>query len=136
MASTTTLNDIPFHSFFQEVIIDNNGIPVTDINAGLYNLFVTFNEKAKDFNEVQRYLVAEYEEGYPDLVAKHSALSNDQYWWWLLLLNRLENPMTDIKANWIYSINSQENIQEFINYSNENASSNTNKRIGTIVELN
>ena len=103
--STNSLNDISFDSFFQERIVDNNGISVTDINRGLVNLFKNYNEQADNFTEVERYLVGEFEEGYPDLVAKNSNLRNTKYWWWVLLLNNLENPMTDIRANWIYAIN-------------------------------
>lgn len=133
--STNSLNAINFDSFFQEMILDNNGIAVTDINAGLVNLFKTFNEETDNFSEVERYLVGEFEEGYPDLVAKNSNLANTKYWWWICLLNRLENPMTDIKANWIYAINSPATINSFINKSNQIMSA-SNSRIGTIVELN
>jgi len=133
--STNSLNATNFDSFFQEMILDNNGIAVTDINAGLVNLFKTFNEEADNFSEVERYLVGEFEEGYPDLVAKNSNLANTKYWWWICLLNRLENPMTDIRANWVYAINSPATINSFINKSNQ-IMSTSNRRIGTIVELN
>lgn len=134
--SNNYLNDINFDSFFQERIIDNNGVSVTDINAGLGNLFTRFNEEAKNFVESQRYLVSEFEEGYPDLIAKHSILGDQDYWWWICLLNRLEDPTMDLKNNWIYSINDRNQIEDFINKSNDTGSSNSNKRIGTIVELN
>ena len=133
--STNSLNATNFDSFFQETILDNNGVAVTDINAGLINLFKTFNEEADNFSEVERYLVGEFEDGYPDLVAKNSNLANTKYWWWICLLNRLENPMTDIRANWIYAINSPATINSFINKSNQ-IMSISNRRIGTIVELN
>ncbi len=133
--STNSLNATNFDSFFQETILDNNGVAVTDINAGLINLFKTFNEEADNFSEVERYLVGEFEDGYPDLVAKNSNLANTKYWWWICLLNRLENPMTDIRANWIYAINSPATINSFINKSNQ-IMSTSNRRIGTIVELN
>ena len=134
--STNSLNDLPFDSFFQETVIDNNGVAVTDINAGLVNLFSRFNEEANNFEDSQLYLVSEFEEGYPDLIAKHSILGDQQYWWWICLLNRLENPMTDLKRNWIYSINDFQQIADFINKSNETGSSSNNNRIGKIVELN
>lgn len=134
--ATNYLNDTNLDSFFQERIIDNNGVSVTDINAGLVNLFTKFNEEADNFFEEQRYLVSEFEEGYPDLIAKHSILRDQQYWWWILLLNRLEDPMTDFQPNWIYSINDKTQIDSFINKTNETGTSNDNKRIGTIVELN
>lgn len=134
--SNNYLNDTNFDSFFQERILDNNGVSVTDINAGLVNLFTKFNNEADSFAESQRYLVSEFEEGYPDLVAMHSLLADQQYWWWILLLNRLEDPMTDLKPNWIYSINDTNQIDDFINKSNDTGNSDANKRIGSIVELN
>ncbi len=135
MANIENINDTSFSSFFQDRTLDNNGISVTDINAGLRNLFYKFNENANDFNPTERFFVSDIEEGYPDLIAKKSILGDQEFWWWVLLLNRLENPMTDIKTNWVYSINDEEQIIDFINTTNENNSSN-NSRIGRVVELN
>ena len=134
--STKTFNDVELDSFFQERIIDNNGISVTDINAGLTNLFGFFNEKEDTMFETQRYMVKEYEEGYPDLVARNSILSDQIYWWWILLMNRLENPFMDVKKHWVYSILDRTDIDSFVNKSNENVDSQRDKRIGSIVELN
>lgn len=137
MAQTNALNSITFNSFFQSRILDNNKVSVTDINKGLQNLFKTFNENEERlFFETERYLVSEYEEGYPDLIARNCQLGRLQYWWWIVLLNRLENPMTDLKTGWAYSINPPEQITEFINISNSDNSTNANSRIGTLVELN
>lgn len=129
-------NDINLDSFFQQRIIDNNGVSVTDINAGLVNLFSKFNDEVNNFSESEMYLVSEFEENYPDLIAKHSILSDQRYWWWILLLNRLEDPMTDLRVNWKYAINSSLQINDFINKTNEINDSSTNNRIGKIVELN
>lgn len=76
------------------------------------------NDNWHSFGEVQRYLVSEDEDGFPELVAKHSALGSQEYWWWILFLNRLDNPLTDIKENWIYSINSRNQISNFITETN------------------
>lgn len=129
-------NGINFDSYFKEMITDKNGIAVIDLNEGLDNLFKYFNENAWSLEEVQQYLVTEFEEDYPDLVALHSALGSQNYWWWLLLLNRLENPFEDIKQNWVYAINSQNQINEFIQGSNNVNTSKAENRIGTVVELN
>ena len=43
---TQSFNDIELDSFFQSRITDNNNVSVTDINAGLVNLFSYFNEKS------------------------------------------------------------------------------------------
>ena len=136
MSSTKFINDINFDSFFQERILDNNGISVTDINAGLINLFKTFNENADSFTEQELFFVSDVEEGYPDLVAAKSILGNQRFWWWILLLNRLEDPIKDIKANWIYPINPSGQILTFINNSNESNNSNNNDRIGKVIDLN
>lgn len=132
---TKHINDISLDSFFQDRIVDPNGISVTDINAGLRNLFYNFNEYENNFTPDEKYFVSDIEEGYPDLVAKKSILENQDYWWWITLLNRLENPMTDFKTNWVYSINSHTQISDFINTTNEETSSNSS-RLGKIVELN
>lgn len=135
--NNSKVNNTSFDSYFQETILDNNGIAVCDINAGLVNLFKTFNDNANSFSEVERYLVGEVEEGYPDLIAKLSTLNDEKYWWWILLLNRLEDPFTDLKVNWLYSINSPEQINDFIDISNTEVSTySRNERIGTVIELN
>lgn len=132
---TKHINDISLDSFFQDRIVDPNGVSVTDINAGLRNLFYNFNEYENNFTPDEKYFVSEIEEGYPDLVAKRSILGNQDYWWWITLLNRLENPMTDFKTNWVYSINNYTQISDFINSTNEETSSNSS-RLGKVVELN
>lgn len=132
---TKHINDISLDSFFQDRIVDPNGVSVTDINAGLRNLFYNFNEYENNFTPDEKYFVSEIEEGYPDLVAKRSILGNQDYWWWITLLNRLENPMTDFKTNWVYSINGYTQISDFINTTNEETSSNSS-RLGKVVELN
>lgn len=134
--STNSLNDISLDSFFQDRILDNNGVSVTDINLGLNNLFKYFNMQEPNMEETQRYLVKEFEDGFPDLVAKKSIMQDQRYWWWLLLANRLENPMTDIKTGVIYSILSLNDINDFVNSSNQSVESGNNSRLGTLVELN
>lgn len=135
MATVIGVNDIEFDSFFQERIVDHNGISVTDINAGLRNLFTSFNEYADEFTDEERYFVNDIDAGYPDLIAKKSILSSQKYWWWITLINRLENPMSDFKANWVYSIVNVNQISSFINKTNETTES-SNSRIGKVVELN
>ena len=130
------LNATSFDSFFQERVVDPNGVSVTDINAGLRNLFYNFNEYADTFETTERYFVDDVEMGYPDLIAKKSILGSQSYWWWITLLNRLENPMTDFKVNWAYSIVNELQVTNFINETNENISSNNNNRIGKVIELN
>lgn len=134
--SATGINDIYFDSFFQKRIVDPNGISVTDINAGLRNLFYMFNEQSDSLDAIEKFFVTDIEAGYPDLIAKKSSLGSQHYWWWITMLNRLENPMTDFKTNWIYSINDSGQISLFINQTNENGSSNNNTRIGKTIELN
>ena len=129
-------NNISFDSFFSERIIDNNGVSVTDINAGLINLFGNLKANANGMQEEQLYLSSEYEVGYPDLIARNSVLGDQRYWWWVLVLNGLEDPFTEIVENWIYPIYSAADINTFIEKSNASNTSKNNDRIGTIVELN
>lgn len=133
MAKST--NNIKLDSFFSKTIIDNNGKNCTDINDGLIKLFDMLNAERYNLGEVQRYIVSEYEDGYPDLVAMNSALKSQDYWWWILALNNLEDAFIDIKENWVYSINSEEQITGLINEANKSKStSETN--IGKDIELN
>lgn len=130
------MNDIPLDSFFSETILDNNNIPVTDINAGLNNLFKTFNEEEDVFNAVEYVFISDILENYPDLIAYKSNLKDEQYWWWISLTNHLENPILDFKKNWIYPMPSTAQIQTFINLSNASENNSSNPRIGKIVDLN
>lgn len=130
------VNNINFDSYFDKTVIDNNGNTVTDINAGLDNLFAYFNNAEYNLTTSQSYLVSEYEEGYPDLVAYRSILGSQQYWWWVLLLNKLDDSFTDIKYNWVYSINDAQQINSFIENSTEANTSEDEDRLGKIVELN
>ena len=111
-------NNIKYDSFFTERIVDNNGQSCSDVNAGLKKLYQGLNDNWYSFEEMQRYLVSQDEDGYPELVAKHSILGSQDYWWWILFLNRLDDPLTAIKENWIYSINSTDQISSFITETN------------------
>lgn len=129
-------NSISFDSFFSETIRDNNGKTVTDVNAGLVNLYSFFNDIAPLLSPKEGYLVSEFEQGFPDLVAKNCYLGNQDYWWWILLLNRLDNPFEDIKTNYVYSINDNNTIGKIISDSNVTKEQQTTSRVGSIVELN
>lgn len=128
------MSDTNLDTYFTDIIQDNKGNPVTDLNKGLRELFIPINDA--NIKEVQRYLVSEIEDGYSDLLAKHSILGSEAYWWWVLLLNGLTDPLADIKSNWIYSINSIDQIDE-LNGDIKNTKSNIEKsRIGETVDLN
>lgn len=129
------MNNISFDSFFSETILDNNNIPVTDINAGLNNLFKTANE-VDPFSDSEYIFISDILENYPDLIAYKSNLGSEQYWWWITFANRLENPMIDFKKNWVYPIISSDQILNFIDISNSSANNSSNSRIGKIVDLN
>lgn len=129
-------NTVRLNSFFSKQITDNNGKTCSDINAGLVNLFGFLNESTINLETSQRYLVSEYEDGYPDLVAKNSNFGSEDYWWWLLILNRLEDPLTEIRYNWVYGIKSAEQVNSLIESSNTNNDNSSDSRLGTVVELN
>lgn len=127
-------NDITYNSFFSENIIDNNGQSCSDVNAGLKRLYQALNDNWYNLGEVQRYLISEDEDGFPELVAKHSVLSSQEYWWWILFLNRLDNPLVDIRENWIYSINSRDQISNFIANTN-NLENKVDSEIGKTIKI-
>ena len=128
---------INFDSFFSDTAIDNNGNNCTDINKGIDSLFDFFNQYEDKFYTQQRYLVTEGEDGYPDLVAYRSMLKSEKYWWWVCFLNKVEDPLGEFGANWVYSITSQDQISSFIAGADENDSSDDSKSIiGQLVSLN
>ena len=104
-----------FSSFFDNNVIDNNGIAVTDINTGINNLFLKYTVNAENLVDDQRYLVSENEENYPDLVAKNSLINNASLWWWFMMTNRLDDPLKDVEANYTYSIVTQSQMEDTIN---------------------
>lgn len=121
-------------SYFPTVLKDNNGNPASDINEGLMNLFIPIRENGISYS--QEYLVSDFEEGYPDLVARDSQLKDSDYWWWILLMNGLTDPLVGIKANWVYGIMSISSIDSLVADINNSQNSATDERIGEIVELN
>ena len=128
-----------FSSFFDNRVIDNNGIAVTDINTGINNLFLKYTVNAENLVDDQRYLVSENEENYPDLVAKNSLINNASLWWWFMMTNRLDDPLKDVEANYTYSIVTQSQMEDTINdtwANNIETSNGSNSRIGQIIELN
>ena len=128
-----------FSSFFDNRVIDNNGIAVTDINTGINNLFLKYTVNAENLVDDQRYLVSENEENYPDLVAKNSLINNASLWWWFMMTNRLDDTLKDVEANYTYSIVTQSQMEDTINdtwANNIETSNGSNSRIGQIIELN
>lgn len=131
-----TVCSVNMDSFFPDVIVDPNGVAVTDINAGLDTLFKMFNEEAPKYTESQNYLVKDFEEAYPELVAKNSIMANEAYWWWLLLVNRIENPFVEIAKFWVLSILNTNDINSLIETGNTIVENKNTQRIGNIIELN
>lgn len=129
-------NSIKFDSFFSETIVDNNGISVADINKGLDNLYKYFNDNEYKTIPDQQYLVTEFEDSYPDLVARNSILNDENYWWWILFLNREEDALYGIRANWLYFLLSTTQLSSFITNSNTTNGYKVNSQIGKIIELN
>lgn len=131
MAHSTALD-----SYFTETIVDDKGVSVCDMNAGINELFKYFNENFDSFELAQRYFVPEQEEGYPDLIASKCAYGSQNLWWWVLMLNRLDDSFEGIKKNWVYSIVQPEQIGEFIQNSTAATEASTDDRIGSVIELN
>lgn len=129
-------NAVNFDSFFSERIVDNNSVSVTDINRGLDNLYTYYNEVEYKIAPEQKYLVTEFEDGYPDLVARNSIFTNERCWWWTLFLNREEDGLYGIKSNWLYYLISTTQLSSFINESNATKTYKVNSEIGKLIELN
>lgn len=129
-------NTISYDSYFQDRIVDPNGISVCDINKGLDNLYKYFVDTKDQFYTSQRYLVPEQEEGYPDMVAYKSILGSQAFWWWVLLINELDDGFQGIKQNWAYSIVNSNQVSTFIQNSTSAEEASNDERIGTVVELN
>jgi len=129
-------NSVNYDSFFDEIITDNKGNSVCDVNAGLNNLYKYFNEYFNAFELTQRYFVPEQEAGYPDLVAAKSAFGSQDYWWWVLLINRQDDGLEGIKKNWVYSIIDPVQVDTFNTTSTSADEASNDDRIGSVVELN
>ena len=123
-------------SFFPDTIIDPRGNSVTDINSGLDSLFRMYNEEEPHYVEAQNYLVKEFEEAYPELIALNTIFNSTAYWWWLLLINRLEDPFIELLPNWVYSILTQTQVNSLIESANTIVENKENQRVGNIIELN
>lgn len=131
-----TACSVNLDSFFSETIIDPRGNSITDINSGLDSLFRMYNEEEQKYTESQNYLVKEYEEAYPELVAMNSILNSAIYWWWILFINRLDDPFIQLQANWVYSVLNQTNVNTLIETANTLIENKEAQRIGNIIELN
>jgi len=131
-----TACSINLDSFFPEIITDPNGVSITDINAGIDTLFRMFNEEEPRYTESQYYLVREFEEAYPELVAKNSVLESQAYWWWILLISRLEDPFVEVKRHWALPILSKTDVNSLVETSNKIVENKSTQRIGNVIELN
>lgn len=85
--------NLNFASYFSNIIVDNNGNTCSDINAGLQTLFSEFTQQRPYLSSTQKYFVAEFEEGYSDLIALNSMLGEAQLWWWVLLACRYDDAL-------------------------------------------
>lgn len=96
--------NLNFASYFSNIIVDNNGNTCSDINAGLQALFSEFAQQRPYLSSIQKYFVAEFEEGYSDLVALNSMLGESQLWWWILLACRYDDALKYPEKNTILPI--------------------------------
>lgn len=133
-------SNINLDYYFQAKTIDNNGQNCTDINVGLKNLFEPFNEEKPKMKSIQRVLVGEIEESYPDYIAFKSLLSTQDLWWWILLACRLDDSFEGIKSNYLYPIFELLNIEDIKMTSSYETKEKTEEEegntIGKVVELN
>ena len=125
-----------YNSFFTDMIVDNNGVAVCDVNKGLARLYEYYNEHDIAYQGVSRHIIGAHEEGYPDLVAMNSSYGGSAFWWWLLFFTRQEDPFVDTKENYIYTTRSPEQVTTFITNVNKGEENTNSNRIGKIVDLN
>ena len=126
--------DINLQSFFDKRATDNNNKSVTDVNAGIRKIFQPLIDT--HLIPQESYMISEFEDGYPDLVAKNCMLKSVDYWWWLLATNGHTDPLTQCKMILIYYIASKTQIQDLIEQSDIVDSDSEKDRMGSVVELN
>lgn len=122
-----------FSSYFNKTIVDNNGIAVSDINAGIKNLYDNVILPTDD-SDYKLFVVTEEDQGFPDLIA-HKYFGDQNYWYFFLLSNGIEDPFKEVTLGWAYGI---VETSEAINNMQvaEEKSLETQSRIGTTVTLN
>lgn len=131
--------DFNFASYFSNILVDNNGNTCSDINKGLQTLFVEFAEQRPYLKSEQKYFVAEFEEGYSDLVALNCLLGNAELWWWILLSCRYDDSLKYPEKNTILPILAPIDLSlEKADTLTQNGTGldETDTKINVIVELN
>jgi hypothetical protein len=88
--------------WFEDRIVDNNGVSVSDINAGLVKLIPGLIDDLNDTSNTHtRFVLNEEQEGMPDDVASR-IYENQNLWWYICLANLLDNPFDEFKTSMIY----------------------------------
>lgn len=125
---------LDFSYWFSNLIQDNNGVIVTDINEGIRKLIPDMIDQLNDIdNEHTRFMVPDCQIGMPDVAAK-TFYDNESSWWYLCLGNQIVNPFKEYKNEFLYyaftiSILSAHDV-------NTNNNTNSKSKIGTVIELN
>lgn len=122
-----------FSSYFNETIVDNNGIAVSDINVGIKNLYDNVILPTDD-SDYKLFVVTEEDQGFPDLIA-YKYFGDQNYWYFFLLSNGIEDPFKEVTLGWAYGIVETSEAVNNIQVAEEK-SLEAQSRIGTTVTLN
>jgi len=127
------MNIEKFSSFFEDTIIDNNGIAVSDWNSGIKKLYENIIVPT-DTSNYNMIVITEEDQGFPDLIA-HKYLGDQNLWYYFLLTNGIEDPFKELDVGWAYGIVDYSEAKNTINVAEE-SKLETKSRIGDTITLN
>lgn len=122
-----------FSSFFENTIVDNNGIAVSDFNDGIKKLYDNVITPA-DTSNYKMFIITEEDQGFPDLIA-YKYFGDQNLWYYFLLTNGIEDPFKQLDMGWAYGAVDYSDAKNSIDVAEESklvASS----RIGDTITLN
>lgn len=122
-----------FSSFFSDTIVDNNGIAVSDFNAGIKNLYNNIIVPS-DSSDYKMFIITEEDQGFPDLIA-HKYFGDQNLWYFFLLSNGIDDPFKELEVGWAYGAVDYAEAQNSIDVAEESKLV-TQSRIGETVTLN
>lgn len=123
-----------FSYWFDERIVDNNDISVTDINKGLTKLIPDLIDELNNLdNAHQTFVVNEQNIGEPDAQA-YLIYGNPVLWWYICLSNLIDDPFEEFTSNKIFYAFDEKYLSEH-NVETESQTTTT-ATTGTTITLN
>lgn len=127
------MNIEKFSSFFSDIIVDNNGIAVSDFNAGIKNLYNNIIVPS-DSSDYKMFIITEEDQGFPDLIA-HKYFGDQNLWYFFLLSNGIDDPFKELEVGWAYGAVDYAEAENSIDVAEESKLV-VQSRIGETVTLN